>query len=192
LTEPRQKGRRPYTRGVHDPEMATTPKDPGISHELAAAAFALALRLTCHEERACACITRGVLRAGSRPGPFIRAVREEAVSAHSAASPPPAPPPASLAGISASSWDVLDRVALRGQRVSQVAQERGQSRSAAMLELHRALESAHVLLRKPGEPNDDPGSGRFHRLHLDAATHRLDDALHDGEAKTGALACLAA
>jgi hypothetical protein len=172
--------------------MAETLHVPGTTPELLSATYSLALRLTGEAQIAAECVTRAAARAGSECGPLIHAVREEA-RAFARSTPLDAVPlPAALSGLDEAGWDLLDRVALRGQRLTEMAQETGQARLAAMVELHRALESARVLLADPGQPNDNPSSRRLHPLNVDATEHGLDDAMHYGQPEAASLACLAA
>lgn len=172
--------------------MAETLQVPGTTPELLAATYSLALRLTGEAQIAAECVTRAAARTGSECGPLVHAVREEA-RAFARSTPLEAVPlPALLSGLDEARWDILDRVALRGQRLTEMAQETGQARLAAMIELHRALESARVLLADPGQPDDNSGAGRLNPVNLDATVHGLDDAMDYGQPKAASLARLAA
>jgi hypothetical protein len=172
--------------------MAETLHVPGTTPELLVATYSLALRLTGEAETAAECVTRAAARTGSEGGPLIHAVREEARAYARAAPPEAVPLPAALSGLDEARWDMLDRVALRGQRLTEMARETGLARSVAMVELHRALESARVLLADPRQTDHNPGAGRLHPLNVDAALHGLDNAMHYGQPEATSLACLAA
>jgi hypothetical protein len=172
--------------------MAETLHVSGTTPELLAATYSLALRLTGDAETAAECVSRAAARAGSESGPLVHAVREEARAFARTSRARAVPLPAALSGLDETRWDLLDRVALRGQRLTEMAQETAQTRSAAMVELHRALESARALLADTGQPDHNPGPGRLHLLNVDAAVHGLDDAMHDGQPEAASLACVAA
>src|SRR5581483_4009527 len=122
-------------------------RDRRRSHEVAFAAFGLAVLITGDDERAIATLdaaSRRTLDAGSG---YLTAVRQEARTWRAMpADPEPVPLPAALAEVSLGDWVVLERVALRGMTASEAALALGIARSEALRRLQRALTTAGLRL----------------------------------------------
>jgi hypothetical protein len=162
---------------------------PGVTRAadppaLARSAYTLALRITGDEQDAAACVA-AASRAAWAPGPFVRAVREEARARRPPAVVATAVTPPPDASIAAVDWQVLEPVALRGLRLNETADALGIDRREALLRLHRGLAAARSALLD-GDPRDHPQAARGNGLGSDLASRRGRDAAGDRQPEAAA------
>jgi hypothetical protein len=152
-----------------------------------AAAYSLALRVAGDEAAAAESVQAALRARPATRGAFVRAVRDEA-RARRAHDAPPSSSPRRPEGVAAAEWDVLERVALRGARLAEAADELGLDRREALSRLHRGLLAAGRALGDEREPRDDPRPALGPGLGRDLAAGRLDDPARDRQPETAAAA----
>jgi hypothetical protein len=154
---------------------------------LVTAAYRLAVRITASEERAVETLESVPFRPSQSPVDYLNALRRQALDRR-----PPIPPetetselPQGLETLSLSDWAVVERVALRGMSLTQVAEVLELDRGEALLRLNRGMHVARTAL-VGGKRGDDADSAGLDRLGDDLAASRLDDAPRDRQAEPAA------
>jgi hypothetical protein len=159
---------------------------------LARAAYGLALRITGNEQRAAASVETAVDPHREGRVAFLGAVRNAArarraqVPDRATAARPPR-----LNGIPVGDWAVVERIALRGMTVTEVAETLGLDRRETLLRLHRGLVASRSCLLGEGQPRDDADAPRLQLLDGEVAAGRLDDAAGDRQPEAGAASSVA-
>ena len=155
------------------------------------AAYALAFRVTGSESAAVASVEAAAHSVAAGPAPFLRSVREEARRLRTGAGAgTPIPRPAALASVDQADWAVLERVALRGMRLTEASQSAGVSRPEALLQLNRGLHAARRALVAHGQACDDSDATWLERLRGDLAAGGRHDPACDRQPEPRAAALL--
>ncbi len=172
--------------------METTvaaPSEIAGSPEVALAAFALAHRITGSEAEALAAVEAAATRVS---GPLLlREVRIEARARRGSVCAAAVVRPEGLEQIDGDHWDVVERVALRGAMVAEVAAEFGIPSSVVALRLHRGLRAVRAALGEGREANREPRAAAHRTRRRDLAAERGHDAAYDRQTKATARACVA-
>ena len=152
---------------------------------LVTAAYGLAVRITA-DERSAGDALVAVGYPASRVG-YLNAVRRAARARrqHPRDDVPSLSRPDRMRDVDVADWEVVERVALRGMSLSEVAQVLEIDRREALLRLNRGMRAARDRL-VGRQPSDDPNPTRVDRLGVDAPVRRLRDAAHDGESEPAA------
>jgi hypothetical protein len=166
------------------PEVAGKP-----DADVALAAFALAHRITGSEARALDAVGAAASRVNGAE--LLREVRIEARARRGTARPAAVARPAGLEGIAADDWDVVERVALRGEMIVEVATELGVAAGVVALRLHRGLRAVRVALEKGRQANVEPRAAARPPRRRVLSAERGHDAAHDRQPKAAARACVA-
>lgn len=158
-----------------------------VRESIPLAAFNLALRIIGSERGALDAVAAA---AASDPADLVRAVRVEARARRGGHVAQVVERPDALASVPAADWELVERVALRGATLAEVATDLGLSIQAAALRLHAGLRLVRDLL---GERQADgqqcaPAVGGG---GLDRPAHAFRDAARDREPKAAARACIA-
>jgi hypothetical protein len=158
---------------------------PPDADTLVTAAYGLAVRITGDNRTAEEVLERvgyPVFATG-----YLNAVRRAARTrrVHPRDDVPSTQRPERMADVAVGDWEVVERVALRGMSLTEVAQVLEIDRREALLRLNRGMRAARERL-VGGEARDDPGAAGVGGRGLDRSVRRLDDATHDRQAETAA------
>ena len=115
-------------------------------------------------------------------------MRRPAPGAWPPGEPAAAAPCPRLPSVAIGDWEVLERVALRGMRVGEVAEAVGIDRREALLRLHRGLAAFRTGSAGEREPGDDPDAAARSGLGGDLAAGRFDDLARDRQPEPAAVA----
>lgn len=151
------------------------------------AAFNLALRITGSEHEALDAVR---VAAASEPDDLVRAVRIEARARRREHRPEAVEPPGALAAVPAGDWELVERVALRGETLAEAAADLGLSTRVAALRLHAGLRLVDDLLGER-KANGQHRAAAVGGGRLDRPAHPLRDAARDRQPKAAAHACIA-
>lgn len=164
------------------PPVTALPAHPAAD-QLVTAAYGLAVRITADEDQAADVLLQVPFRP-SAPTGYLNAVRRAARTVRpSRGASDAAQRPARLSTISPGDWDVVERIALRGLTVTEVAQLLELDRREVVLRLNRGLAGARAGLLG-GQTGDDPHAARVQRLDGDGAARSLRDATRNRQTET--------
>lgn len=155
------------------------------------AAYGLALRMTGTGAIAENVVARAARAAGLEPTPLFRAVRAAARTAGGRTERASVPRPDGFHEVASSDWAVVERIALRGMTISEVAAETGLSRADVIARLQRGMRAARACL-EGREAATDAEPSLAGALGGDRAAGRFDDAARHRQAEATPLPCLPA